>query len=465
MLARPHNCALFFLLQVSSVSENHRLRSAIACFQRLVQAERVKTFRNQMVADHALSCALKHSWRCWKCFWCQMRPTYSDWVPIEQRPKTGLGVVVCRIEGTAQYFVKSLVESGAAAKSGKLDIGDIIVAVNDRSIDGVPLDLVSSLMDGPEGTPLIIDGFRGPDKHRFRAEIYRGDKRYRQQTSSEELPAGTGPACTTAASAPVMGGEGDAKMQRALEMVFGLQFRHVAVRTAFESWALRWCETRRLMEIEQACHVSALRGAVRHLHLMAQMSADARQQQRMRRLKMSQFSKQRLHMCLVRVMSRWRVLSHKNRLSDDMIQRCTRPRTLVDDRESVRLAFKAWMEQFWRQISTAALLRTANRRFDRMRCWECMRLWREALRMLRLNTLRATKLAASCAHRLQRCTHRLLRIGLVAWAQFTNVQQQCGARMSGIGSRRAVRTCRSAFRLWEVSTVTIAQWCFAFANI
>jgi len=432
--------------QVSLVSEKHRLRAAVACFRSFAEAERAKTFRNQMAGDHALSCVLKRTWVSWKRLWCHMRPMYSAWVPVEQRPKKGIGAEICIIEGTAQYFVKSLVESGAAEESGKLDIGDVITAIDDRSISGAEFDFVSSLIEGPEGTPITVHGVRGPDKHRFRAQIYRGEKRYIMPTASD-TPAATAQGAD--------GGVGCAKMQRALETMLDVQRRYFAVRTTFDSWALRWFETRRLMEIEQACHVSALRGAVRHLHAMAQMSAEARQQQRMKFLKLSNFNKQRQHICLIRAVSLWRVLSHKNRLSDDMIQRCTRPRTLVEDRESVRLTFIAWVEHFWKQINMASLLRTVNQRFDRMRCWECVRLWREALRKLRFRALRATRLSVSCAHWLQRCIYRSLQANMVKWVRITDLQRQYASTMSEMGGRRCVRMCRSAFRSWEVRILII----------
>jgi hypothetical protein len=435
-------------LQVSLVSEKHRLRAAVACFRSFAEAERGKTFRNQLAGDHALSCVLKRTWLSWKHLWYQMRPIYSAWVPVEQRPKKGIGAEICKIEGTAQYFVKSLDESGAAAESGMLNIGDVITAIDDWSISGAEFDFVSSLISGPEGTPIIVHGVRGPDKQRFRAQIHRGEKRYIMPTASDTM-------ASTAQGAD--GGGGCAKMQRALETMLDLQRRYFAVRTAFDSWALRWFETRRLMEIEQACHVTTLRGAVRHLHAMAQMSAEARQQQRMRFLKLSNFNKQRQHVCLIRTVSRWRVLSHKNRLTDDMIQRCTRPRTLVEDRESVRLAFVTWVEHFRRQISTAALLRTVNQRFDRMRCWECLNLWREALRMLRFRALRATRLSVSCAHRLQRCIYGLMYLNLVKWVRVTELQRQYASRMSEMRGCRCVRMCRSAFRLWEVRILIIGR--------
>lgn len=71
----------------------------------------------------------------------------------------GVGVVINKLvreDGSWQYFIERVVSGGPAEKSNIVRAGDILVAIDDQSIENTALDWVVSLIKGSEGTPILL---------------------------------------------------------------------------------------------------------------------------------------------------------------------------------------------------------------------------------------------------------------------------------------------------------------------
>ena len=445
--------------KVSHLSDLHRLREAAGCLAKYVKAGRIKTFQNQMAAGHSHSCRLQRFWTCWKGSWQQSRPVYDAWVPLELRVVTGIGAVVCVMEGSTNFTVESLVESGAAARSGKVQVGDVIVAIDDKPIAGFQFDQVRSMIEGPEGTAVVIHGYRGQDKGgaQYLAQLYRGERRYLEKIVGaevghrcEESTSSSGSAIKTSTAVADTQTTSEGSMERALKALITGQQRYFGLEAAFEAWALRWHDTRRLMEIGKTCHMSTLRHAVKLLHEKTILTAEARRSRLASRVKTECFRKYHMRIRTLRLMLRWRVQASKSRMGDDLIQRCMRPRTLFEDSELLGLALKAWVTYFWKQVSVQGVLQVVNRRLDRLRRSEYFILWRNVLSAVRWLSLRASRLTMSCSYRLHRHAYHRLRTGLFKWHALTCLRRRNAAKCSGMDARRRAQMGRHAFRCWEV---------------
>jgi len=72
-----------------------------------------------------------------------------------QQTKAGIGLVL-----DAQMRVLSVNADGAARKSGRVGIGDRIVAVDGVGVEGLPLPAVTPLIAGAPGTPVSVSVLR-----------------------------------------------------------------------------------------------------------------------------------------------------------------------------------------------------------------------------------------------------------------------------------------------------------------
>lgn len=82
-------------------------------------------------------------------------PAEEHQVPRPPRA-AGIGVVLERVDGETDVFVKSIAPGGAAERDGRVQAGDEVHAVDGVSVRGLPLEDVLRLVLGPEGSQLRL---------------------------------------------------------------------------------------------------------------------------------------------------------------------------------------------------------------------------------------------------------------------------------------------------------------------
>ncbi len=71
------------------------------------------------------------------------------------KSKTGVGMVLER-ESNGQVFVRKLMRGSPAANAGSIQINDKVLTVDGNDVQGIPLDRVFDMINGPEGTQVNI---------------------------------------------------------------------------------------------------------------------------------------------------------------------------------------------------------------------------------------------------------------------------------------------------------------------
>lgn len=186
--AIEERCRLIGIEQrLSRQTDVSRMHRVIEILRGRVDKCRRRSMQILMAADHALSLQVRRAWKPWQCLWRDKMDTFAagylrvPWAPLDSRPTKGIGAVVSKPEGASEYTIKTLIDSGAAARSGKLQIGDVIEAINDTRVHALEFEQVKSLIAGPEGLPLVVHASRTLEDGRlcsFSARLYRGDKIY-----------------------------------------------------------------------------------------------------------------------------------------------------------------------------------------------------------------------------------------------------------------------------------------------
>jgi len=89
-------------------------------------------------------------------------------------------------EADGNVYVKTIVSGGAAERDGLIQIGDIIVAVDDREVIGEPLPVLRNLILGQQGTTvkLTLQRREGGEVHQFETKLMRGTAEYFQSLSA-----------------------------------------------------------------------------------------------------------------------------------------------------------------------------------------------------------------------------------------------------------------------------------------
>jgi hypothetical protein len=125
------------------------MRSAIHQLQWHVESCRRRSVQKLMAADHALSLQVRRAWAPWLSLWRDKMDTFQGgylrvpWVALDKRPTKGIGAVISKAEGASEYSIKQLIESGAAARSGKFQVGDVIEAINETRLQALDFEQVS----------------------------------------------------------------------------------------------------------------------------------------------------------------------------------------------------------------------------------------------------------------------------------------------------------------------------------
>jgi len=72
----------------------------------------------------------------------------------------GLGLLLQQEAGDFKIYVERVVQGCAADRSGQIEKGDVLVAVDGRSVHDLDLDAVRKLITGPEGSPVTLQLLR-----------------------------------------------------------------------------------------------------------------------------------------------------------------------------------------------------------------------------------------------------------------------------------------------------------------
>jgi hypothetical protein len=459
VLARKR-CRMGTERQLSQQMDACRMRRVVVRLQRLVERGRRQSVQSLMAADHALSLQVRRAWKPWQSLWQDKMDTFAagylrvPWAPLDSRPTKGIGAVVSKPEGASEYTLKTLIDSGAAARSGKFQVGDVIEAINDTRVRALEFEQVKSLIAGPEGLPLVIHASRLVQGrlHKFSCKLYRGEKIYLVPT--EALPIRPKPkGAPWGASDALEAEDGDgSSMERALESLVLKQQRWLAMQAVFEVWGQWHLDKLRLINIQKECQIARLRGAVRHLRSTTCTMMSEQRQCQASQAQSERFRRARLRFCMLRLLSRWQSLAYRNRLGDDVIQRCLLPRTLFQttrNEDQLAVAFGAFVCYHLRQVQTAALLQASERRFDKLRLREGLRNWRKVARAQRGAECRRQRLAASSARRVQRHVYSRMTSCLQAWACFVSTQRRVARKVTYLRTRGELAGKAQAFLLWE----------------
>lgn len=62
---------------------------------------------------------------------------------------------------TGQFIVTRVTAGGPAQRSGQVQTGDILLAVNGQSLEGIPVETVRGMIVGPQGSPCNLTLHRG----------------------------------------------------------------------------------------------------------------------------------------------------------------------------------------------------------------------------------------------------------------------------------------------------------------
>lgn len=91
------------------------------------------------------------------------RVVYREVAPAESAPArmVGLGLALGRMDGSTQTFVEQIIPGFAAWKSNQFQVNDILVAVDQRPVDNLEMDVIRSLTIGPESTFCTLQMMRG----------------------------------------------------------------------------------------------------------------------------------------------------------------------------------------------------------------------------------------------------------------------------------------------------------------
>jgi len=89
------------------------------------------------------------------------RVVYREAAPVESTRMVGLGLALGRLDGSTQTFVEQIIPGFAAWKSNQFQVNDILVAVDQRPVDNLEMDVIRSLTIGPESTFCTLQMMRG----------------------------------------------------------------------------------------------------------------------------------------------------------------------------------------------------------------------------------------------------------------------------------------------------------------
>jgi hypothetical protein len=82
----------------------------------------------------------------------------------------GIGITFKHRTKDGQYHVKALAEGGPAARSGRIEVGDIVTAVDGRAIAHLSHAELAALVLGPEGVEVLLELVRRAPGGALRAE-------------------------------------------------------------------------------------------------------------------------------------------------------------------------------------------------------------------------------------------------------------------------------------------------------
>eukprot|EP00287_Rhodomonas_sp_CCMP768_P012757 CAMPEP_0196724054 /NCGR_PEP_ID=MMETSP1091-20130531/6069_1 /TAXON_ID=302021 /ORGANISM="Rhodomonas sp., Strain CCMP768" /LENGTH=350 /DNA_ID=CAMNT_0042066139 /DNA_START=52 /DNA_END=1104 /DNA_ORIENTATION=+ len=103
--------------------------------------------------------------------------------------QAGVGIFFQQ-EADGNVYVKTIVSGGSAERDGTVQVGDVILAVDDREVVGEPLPVLRSLILGQQGSSVKITFQRreGGEVLQFDAKLIRGTAEYFQaQTASRSM--------------------------------------------------------------------------------------------------------------------------------------------------------------------------------------------------------------------------------------------------------------------------------------
>jgi len=90
----------------------------------------------------------------------QMKPVAQQQPVVSKaqsvvKSKAGVGMVLER-ESNGQLFVRKLMRGSPAANAGSIQVNDKVLRVDGNIVEGMPLDRVFDMINGPEGTQVNI---------------------------------------------------------------------------------------------------------------------------------------------------------------------------------------------------------------------------------------------------------------------------------------------------------------------
>lgn len=86
---------------------------------------------------------------------------------------TGLGIVLAADEGGRHPLIHELVEGGIALASGKMNVGDVVLAVNGIATQDMPLEEVDLLLCGAVGSKVTFNAQASGAKKAYEVELAR----------------------------------------------------------------------------------------------------------------------------------------------------------------------------------------------------------------------------------------------------------------------------------------------------
>jgi len=102
-------------------------------------------------------------------------------------------------QGDTRVYVKKVVPGGSAARSARVEVGDIITHADGVDVSGEPVSALRKRIVGPQGTYVRL-GFRRADKFEFEVNLMRGTPEY---LSSLSMPlSGSMPRASEVLGAP-----------------------------------------------------------------------------------------------------------------------------------------------------------------------------------------------------------------------------------------------------------------------
>jgi len=113
------------------------------------------------------------------------RATYVEPAPVPASHTVGVGLSLERRDDDDTTFVERIVPGFAAERSGQFALGDEVLAVDDTSVQGWPLDAIKNLTIGREGSQVTMHMLRRSNQQPYSVTVQRRLPDFTNQDNAE----------------------------------------------------------------------------------------------------------------------------------------------------------------------------------------------------------------------------------------------------------------------------------------